>query len=42
MEAVKLLERSKNILKAMRLGPANIGTNEQTYIKVGTRGFLIK
>lgn len=37
MEAVKLLERSKDALKTIHLGPANTGTNEQTYIEVGMR-----
>lgn len=37
MEAVKLLERNEDVLKTIHLGPANTGTNEQTYIEVGMR-----
>lgn len=41
MEAVKLLERSKDVLKTIHLGPANTETNEQTYIEVGMRWLVV-
>lgn len=37
MEAIKLLERGKSIPETIHLGPANTGTNEQTYIEVAVR-----